>query len=184
MDYIETSYVIATTVAWRPRFDTGVTVTFLCHMLQVVMTPSSMSLAKPRLSLVGTHHKPGMCWDTVLGHLLVVPLGIKSLGFWINMTYQGWQLSSPKGQWHYNRSLPLGSIMTLGCHYGVTGMNAGKHSHGECYLSCLRRVPQALRLNTLKRFEQPMWRGENGGAHKLPPGVTISCRLPWSQLHD
>jgi hypothetical protein len=55
-------------------------VTFLGHTLQVVMTPSSMRLAEPRLSLVGTYHRPGMRWDTALEYLLVVPLGNDGLG--------------------------------------------------------------------------------------------------------
>jgi hypothetical protein len=36
--------------------------------------------------LVGSHHGPGMRWDTALGHLLVVPLGNDSLGVWICTT--------------------------------------------------------------------------------------------------
>jgi hypothetical protein len=51
--------------------------------------------------------------DTALGHLLVVPLGNDSLGVWISMTNWDWRLSSHKGQWRsYDRSLPLGGIMT------------------------------------------------------------------------
>jgi hypothetical protein len=50
-------------IVWGGR----ITVTFLSHMLQVVMTPSSMRLAEPRLSLVGTHHGPGMHSDTSSG---------------------------------------------------------------------------------------------------------------------
>jgi hypothetical protein len=41
------------------------------------------------VSLVGTHHGPGMHWDTDLGHLLVVLLGNDSLRVWISMTYRG-----------------------------------------------------------------------------------------------
>jgi hypothetical protein len=83
------------------------------------------------VSLVGTHHEAGMCWDTALGHLLVVPLGNDSLGVWFCMTSRGWRLSSHKGQWRvYDRSLPRGGTMTLGYHYGLPGTNAGEHSYG------------------------------------------------------
>jgi hypothetical protein len=80
-------------------------------------------------SLVETHHGPGMRWGTALGHLLMVPLGNNSLAVWICMTSRDWRLSSHKGNWRfYDRSLPRGSIMTLGYHYGLPGTNAGEHS--------------------------------------------------------
>jgi hypothetical protein len=100
------------------------------------------------VSLVGTHHGPGMRWNTALGHLVVVPLGNVSLGVWICMTSRGWQLSSHKGQWRvYDRSLPRGGIMTPGYHYSLPGTNAGEHSYGGNFgnLSCLPRVPSRCR---------------------------------------
>jgi hypothetical protein len=95
------------------------------------------------VSLVGTHHGPGMRWVTALGHLLVIPLGNDSPGVWFCMTSRGWRLSSHKGQWRvYDRSLPRGGIMTPGYYYGLPGTNVGKHSNGGNfgYLSCLPRV--------------------------------------------
>jgi hypothetical protein len=94
------------------------------------------------VSLVGTHHGPGMRRDTAFGHLLVVPLGNDRLGVWISMTYRDWRLSYHKGQWHYYRSLSRGGIMTLGYRYGVPGTKAGEHPYGGSfgYLSCFPRV--------------------------------------------
>jgi hypothetical protein len=103
------------------------------------------------VSLVGTHHGPGMRWDTALGHLLVVPLGNDSLGVWICMTSRDRRLSSHKGQWRvYDRSLPRGGMMTPGCHYGLPGTNAGEHSYGgnSGYLRCLPRVPLRWRKHS------------------------------------
>jgi hypothetical protein len=114
------------------------------------------------VSLVGTHHGPGMCWDTALGHLVIL-LGNNSLGVWICMTSQDWRLSSHKGQWcFYDRSLPRGGIKTLGYHYGLPRMNAGEHSYGGM---------QAFGLHTLKRFNQPMWKGGNQGGLYATPGA-------------
>jgi hypothetical protein len=96
------------------------------------------------VSLVGTHHGPGMRWDTALGHFLVVPLGNDSLGGWICMTSRDWRLSYHKRQWRvFDRSLPRGGIMTLGYHCGLPRTNVGEHSYGGNYgyLSCLPRVP-------------------------------------------
>jgi hypothetical protein len=59
----------------------GVTVTFLrSHVTSsndVILNEAGRTTA---VSLVGTHHGPGMRWDTALGHLLVVPLGNDSPG--------------------------------------------------------------------------------------------------------
>jgi hypothetical protein len=56
-------------------------------MLRVVMTPSSVRLAKLRLCLWwGRIMDQGKCWDTALEHLLVVRLGNDRLGVWISTT--------------------------------------------------------------------------------------------------
>jgi hypothetical protein len=122
----------------------GVTVTFLrSHVTgsnDAILSEVGRTSA---VSLVGTHHGPGMRWDTALGHLLMVPLGNGSLGVWIFMTSRYWRLSSHEGQWRFNdQSLPRGGIMTLGYHYGLPRTNAGEHSYGanSAYLSCLPRV--------------------------------------------
>jgi hypothetical protein len=39
--------------------------------------------------------------DTVLGNLLMVPLGNVSLGISISMTGRDWRLSYHKGQWRF-----------------------------------------------------------------------------------
>jgi 5-keto 4-deoxyuronate isomerase len=38
------------------------------------------------VSLGGTHYEPGMRWDTVMGHLVKVPLGDDRLAVYICMT--------------------------------------------------------------------------------------------------
>jgi hypothetical protein len=68
----------------------------------------------------------------------------------------------------YDRSLPRGGMMTLGYYYSLPGANVGQHSYGGSfgYLSSLKstnNVPQAFRLNNLKRFNHPMGRGGNEG---------------------
>jgi hypothetical protein len=127
----------------------GVTVTFLrSHVTGSNDAILSEVGRTTDVSLVGMHHGPGMRWDTALGHLLVVPLGNDSLGVWIYMTSQDWQLSSHKGQWRfYDWSLPRSSIMTLGYHNGLHETNAGEHSYGgnSGYLSCLHWVPSRCR---------------------------------------
>jgi hypothetical protein len=74
------------------------------------------------LSLVETYHRPGMRLDTALEHILVVTLDNDSLGGLDQ--YGVWRSSFHNGRWLYDRSLPCGGIMTLGCHYSVPGMNA------------------------------------------------------------
>jgi hypothetical protein len=155
------------------------------------MTPSSMRLAELWLCLWwGCIRDQGLCRDTALGHLLVVPLGNISLGVWISMTSRDWRLSSHKGQWHvHNRSLPRGSIMTFGYYYGLPGTNVGEHSYGGSfgYLGCLPRVPTRCHKplgSTLKQCKDPC--GEVGMMDRLmpPPGVIHSCGSPWSQPHE
>jgi hypothetical protein len=65
-----------------------------------------------------------MRWDTLLGHLVKVPLGNDRLGFYICMTSWGCRLSLHKMQWRvYDPTLPRGGIMILGYHYGLPGTN-------------------------------------------------------------
>jgi hypothetical protein len=71
-------------------------------MLQVVMKPSSVRLAKLWLCLWwGCIRDQRWHQDTALGHLLVVLPGNVSLGVWIGMTNWDWRLSSDKGQWRF-----------------------------------------------------------------------------------
>jgi hypothetical protein len=51
----------------------------------------TVTLAKLQLSLVGCIMDQEVCQHTVLGHILVIPLGNVSLRVWISMT--SWELA-------------------------------------------------------------------------------------------
>jgi hypothetical protein len=107
------------TCSHSPYVTSSLTRGWVCH-LQLLIGSNDAILGEVgwTMVMVGVHHGP----EGVSGHLLVVPLSNDSLGVWISMTNQDWQLSSHKGQWHfYDWSLPRDGIMTLGYHYGLLG---------------------------------------------------------------
>jgi hypothetical protein len=107
-----------------------------------------MRLAELRLCIWWGHNPDqGDAWKHSLGTPPRGPAGQRQSWGLDYSDYWGWQLRSHKGQrCVYDRSFPLGGIMTPGYHYGLPRTNAGEHSCGDSYgyLSCLPRGAQSL----------------------------------------